>query len=56
MRIDRRLNDWIPGYSQIRAEAKQKMGAEEEKAAPVYDACLVRFPRHRGGRPDRSTS
>lgn len=42
-RIDRRLNDWIPGYSQIRAEAKRKVGAEEEKEkAPVHDACLVR--------------
>ncbi len=40
-RIDGRLNDWIPGYSRIRAEAKQKVGAEEEKA-PVHDACLVR--------------
>ncbi|HEX5043134.1 MAG TPA: hypothetical protein VFV75_09525 [Candidatus Polarisedimenticolaceae bacterium] len=41
-RIDRHLNDWIPGYSQIRAEAKQKIGAEEKAAPPVYPACLVR--------------
>lgn len=41
-RIDRRLEDWIPGYGQIRTEAKHRIGAEEEKAEPVYPACLVR--------------
>ena len=41
-RIDRRLNDWIPGYSQIRSEATKKIGVEKPKE-PVFDACLVKM-------------
>ena len=41
-RIDRRLNDWIPGYGQIRSEATKRIGAEQQKS-PVYATCLVRL-------------
>ena len=41
-RVDRRLNDWIPGYSQIRSEATKKIGAEKPKEA-LFDACLVKM-------------
>jgi uncharacterized membrane protein len=40
-RIDRRLNDLIPGYSQIRSEATKKLGVEKAEEA-VFDACLVK--------------
>lgn len=39
-RIDRQLNDLIPGYSQVRSQATKKVGASKEEA-PRYDACLV---------------
>jgi uncharacterized membrane protein len=41
-RIDRRLNDLIPGYSQVRSEARKKIGVEKSEE-PVFDACLVRM-------------
>jgi uncharacterized membrane protein len=40
-RIDRQLNALIPGYGQLRSEARRKMGGEEEKK-PSFDACLVK--------------
>jgi uncharacterized membrane protein len=40
-RIDQRLNDLIPGYSQIRAETKKKIGVGEEREA-TFPACLVK--------------
>jgi uncharacterized membrane protein len=40
-RIDRRLNDLVPGYSQIRSEATHKLGVEKPEE-PLFDACLVR--------------
>jgi len=40
-RIDRRLNDLIPGYSQIRAEATKKIGMDRDQE-PLFDACLVK--------------
>jgi uncharacterized membrane protein len=42
-RIDRRLNDWIPGYSQIRSEATKRIGAAEKTKEPLFDACLVKM-------------
>jgi len=41
-RIDRRLNDLIPGYSQIRSEATKKVGVEKAEE-PVFEACLVKM-------------
>jgi uncharacterized membrane protein len=41
-RMDRRLNDLIPGYSQIRSEATKKIGVERPQE-PLFDACLVRM-------------
>jgi uncharacterized membrane protein len=41
-RIDRRLNDLIPGYSQIRSEATKKLGVEKAEE-PLFDACLVKM-------------
>jgi uncharacterized membrane protein len=41
-RIDHRLNDLIPGYSQIRSEATSKLGVEKPEE-PVFDACLVKM-------------
>ena len=40
-RIDRQLNDLIPGYSQIRSEATKKIGVSTDEA-PLFDACLVK--------------
>ena len=40
-RIDRRLNELIPGYSQIRSEATKKIGVGSDEA-PHFDACLVK--------------
>ena len=40
-RIDRRLNDLIPGYSQLRSETTKKIGVDTGKA-PLFDACLVK--------------
>ena len=41
-RIDHRLNDLIPGYSQIRSEATKKIGVEKAQE-PLFDACLVKM-------------
>jgi uncharacterized membrane protein len=40
-RIDQRLNDLIPGYGQIRADTKKKIGVVEEREA-TFPACLVK--------------
>ena len=40
-RIDRRLNELIPGYSQIRSEATKKIGVASD-GEPHFDACLVK--------------
>jgi len=40
-RIDQRLNELIPGYSQIRAETKKKIGVDQ-KGEPSFPACLVK--------------
>jgi uncharacterized membrane protein len=40
-RVDERLSDLVPGYSQIRAETKRKVGAESERET-VFPACLVK--------------
>ena len=40
-RIDDRLSDLIPGYSQLRSETKKKVGADAEREA-VFPACLVK--------------
>jgi hypothetical protein len=41
-RLDRQLNDLIPGYSEIRSEATKKIGVEKPKE-PLFDACLVKM-------------
>jgi uncharacterized membrane protein len=40
-RIDQRLGGVIPGYSQLRAETKKKIGADGEPEAR-FEACLVK--------------
>jgi uncharacterized membrane protein len=40
-RLDHKLNDLIPGYSQIRSETTKKLGVERAEE-PVFDACLVK--------------
>lgn len=40
-RIDRQLNDLIPGYSQIRSDAMKKIGVSKDEE-PLFDACLVK--------------
>jgi uncharacterized membrane protein len=40
-RIDRQLNDIIPGYSQLRSQTTKKIGVEEDHE-PLFEACLVR--------------
>jgi uncharacterized membrane protein len=40
-RMDRKLNDLIPGYSQIRSEATKKVGVGRDEE-PLFDACLVK--------------
>jgi uncharacterized membrane protein len=40
-RMDRKLNDLIPGYSQIRSQATKTVGVGKNEA-PLFDACLVR--------------
>jgi uncharacterized membrane protein len=40
-RIDEKLNQLIPGYSQIRTEATKKVGAGKSEE-PRYDTCLVK--------------
>jgi uncharacterized membrane protein len=41
-RIDQQLNNFIPGYSQIRAETRKKVAADAQQQEPVFDACLVK--------------
>jgi uncharacterized membrane protein len=41
-RMDHKLNDWIPGYSQLRSETTKKLGVEKAEE-PVFDACLVKM-------------
>jgi uncharacterized membrane protein len=40
-RMDRKLNDLVPGYSQIRSEATKKVGAGRDEE-PLFEACLVK--------------
>ena len=40
-RIDRKLNDLIPGYSQIRSQTTRKI-PEDKSEEPLFDACLVK--------------
>jgi uncharacterized membrane protein len=40
-RIDERLSDLVPGYSQVRAETKRKVGVEPERET-VFPACLLK--------------
>jgi uncharacterized membrane protein len=40
-RLDRQLNELIPGYNQLRSEAAKKIGAKKEEE-PLFDACLVK--------------
>jgi uncharacterized membrane protein len=41
-RIDQQLNNFVPGYSQLRAETRKKVGVETQQQEPVFDACLVK--------------
>ena len=40
-RVDARLGRTVPGYAQLRAETKKKVGAEKEEGPPRFEACLV---------------
>jgi uncharacterized membrane protein len=40
-RLDRRLNDLIPGYSEMRSEAAKKIGVKKDEG-PLFEACLVK--------------
>jgi uncharacterized membrane protein len=40
-RMDRKLNELIPGYSQIRSKATKTVGVGKDEA-PLFDACLVK--------------
>ena len=40
-RIDRQLNEMIPGYSQVRSQTTKKIGVEKDQE-PLFEACLVR--------------
>jgi uncharacterized membrane protein len=40
-RMDRKLNDLIPGYSHVRLEARKKVGVGRDEE-PLFDACLVK--------------
>ena len=40
-RIDRQLNEMIPGYSQLRSQTTKKIGVEKDQE-PLFEACLVR--------------
>ena len=42
-RVDARLSRTVPGYSQLRAQTKKKVGAEKEEGPPRFEACLVRI-------------
>jgi uncharacterized membrane protein len=41
-RMDHKLNDWIPGYNQLRSETTKKLGVEKAEE-PLFDACLVKM-------------
>ena len=41
-RMDHKLNDWIPGYGQLRSETTKKLGVEKTEE-PRFDACLVKM-------------
>jgi uncharacterized membrane protein len=41
-RMDHKLNDWIPGYGQLRSETTKKLGVEKTEE-PLFDACLVKM-------------
>jgi uncharacterized membrane protein len=41
-RMDHKLNDLIPGYSQLRSEATKKLGVEKAEE-PRFEACLVKM-------------
>lgn len=40
--IDEKLNQLIPGYSQVRTEATKKIGIAKTEEPPRYDTCLVK--------------
>jgi uncharacterized membrane protein len=40
-RIDRQLDSFIPGYTQLRSETRKKIGVDREEN-PAFDACLVK--------------
>ena len=40
-RIDRQLNEMIPGYSQLRSQTTNKIGVANDQE-PLFEACLVR--------------
>lgn len=40
-RIDRQLNEMIPGYSQLRSQTTKQVGVEEDQE-PRFEACLVK--------------
>jgi uncharacterized membrane protein len=40
-RMDRKLNDLVPGYSQLRSQATKKAGVGKEEE-PLFEACLVK--------------
>jgi uncharacterized membrane protein len=40
-RMDRKLNDLMPGYSRIRSKATKTVGVSRDDA-PLFDACLVK--------------
>lgn len=42
-RVDAQLGRVVPGYTQLRSEAKKKVGAEKEEGPPTFEACLVRI-------------
>jgi uncharacterized membrane protein len=41
-RIDQQLNNFVPGYSQLRSETRKKVGADTAQQEPAFDACLVK--------------
>jgi len=41
-RIDERLGRLVPGYTQLRSEARKKVGVEKGQEPPRFEACLVR--------------
>ena len=41
-RMDERLSRFVPGYSQLRSEARKKVGVEKDQGPPRFEACLVR--------------